>query len=162
MLETSRLWREVVSELAMREFPEVELDHLLVDNAAMQLIAAPSRFGVIVTENMFGDILSDEAAMLTGSIGLLPSASLGDAVAGPGAFEPRRRLGPRHRGTGDRQSAGDVPVRGAHAPPRLRAGERGGRCRIGRSTAHSTRACAPAISGDAGTADATGAVLDHL
>src|SRR3954451_23476323 len=68
VLETSRLWREVVREVHGNEFPNVQLEHLLVDNAAMQLIAAPRHFGVILTENMFGDILSDEAAMLTGSI----------------------------------------------------------------------------------------------
>ena len=80
MLETSRLWREVVREVHANEFPNIELEHLLVDNAAMQLIAAPRHFEVILTENMFGDILSDEAAMLTGSIGMLPSASLGDSA----------------------------------------------------------------------------------
>jgi 3-isopropylmalate dehydrogenase len=85
VLETSRLWREVVSSVA-RDYPEIELDHMLVDNAAMQLVARPSRFDVIVTENMFGDILSDEAAMLTGSLGMLPSASLGNGA--PGLFEP--------------------------------------------------------------------------
>ncbi|HUZ28752.1 MAG TPA: 3-isopropylmalate dehydrogenase, partial [Solirubrobacteraceae bacterium] len=77
VLETSRLWREVVREVHASEFPNVELEHLLVDNTAMQLISAPRHFDVILTENMFGDILSDEAAMLTGSIGMLPSASLG-------------------------------------------------------------------------------------
>ena len=77
VLETSRLWREVVMRVHSAEFPNIELEHLLVDNAAMQLVAAPRHFDVILTENMFGDILSDEAAMLTGSIGLLPSASLG-------------------------------------------------------------------------------------
>ena len=78
MLETSRLWREVVRRVHADEFPNVELEHLLVDNSAMQLVSAPRHFDVILTENMFGDILSDEAAMLTGSIGMLPSASLGD------------------------------------------------------------------------------------
>ncbi|HTU79053.1 MAG TPA: 3-isopropylmalate dehydrogenase [Solirubrobacteraceae bacterium] len=77
VLETSRLWRAVVTELHAREFPHIELEHVLVDNAAMQLVSAPARFDVLLTENMFGDILSDEAAMLTGSIGMLPSASLG-------------------------------------------------------------------------------------
>ncbi len=86
VLETSRLWREVVTRVHSEEFPNVELEHLLVDNAAMRLVAAPRHFDVILTENMFGDILSDEAAMLTGSIGLLPSASLG--ADGPGVFEP--------------------------------------------------------------------------
>ncbi len=86
VLETSRLWREVVMRVHSAEFPNVELEHLLVDNAAMRLVSAPRHFDVILTENMFGDILSDEAAMLTGSIGLLPSASLG--ADGPGVFEP--------------------------------------------------------------------------
>jgi 3-isopropylmalate dehydrogenase len=75
VLEVSQLWRDVVEEVA-RDFPEVELSHMYVDNAAMQLVRAPKQFDVIVTENMFGDILSDAAAMLTGSIGMLPSASL--------------------------------------------------------------------------------------
>src|SRR3954471_12782604 len=70
VLETSRLWRQTVTDLHQREFPDVELEHVLVDNAAMQLVANPTAFDVIVTENMFGDILSDEAAMLTGSIGM--------------------------------------------------------------------------------------------
>ena len=87
VLETSRLWREVVREVHAGEFPHIELEHVLVDNAAMKLVAAPRHFEVIVTENMFGDILSDEAAMLTGSLGMLPSASLG-APGDPGVFEP--------------------------------------------------------------------------
>jgi 3-isopropylmalate dehydrogenase len=98
VLETSRLWREVVREVHGAEFPTIELEHLLVDNAAMQLISAPSHFEVIVTENMFGDILSDEAAMLTGSIGMLPSASLGES--GPGVFEPVHGSAPDIAGTG--------------------------------------------------------------
>jgi 3-isopropylmalate dehydrogenase len=98
VLETGRLWREVVRDLHAREFPHVELEHLLVDNAAMQLIAAPRHFDVILTENMFGDILSDEAAMLTGSIGMLPSASLG--ADGPGLFEPVHGSAPDIAGTG--------------------------------------------------------------
>src|ERR1700677_1204405 len=85
VLETSRLWREVVTQLHAREFSQIELEHVLVDNAAMQLVSNPRDFDTIVTENMFGDILSDEAAMLTGSIGMLPSASLsGDCT---GMFE---------------------------------------------------------------------------
>src|SRR5205807_10272666 len=81
-----------------REFPNIELEHLLVDNAAMRLIAAPRHFEVILTENMFGDILSDEAAMLTGSLGMLPSASLGGE--GPGLFEPVHGSAPDIAGTG--------------------------------------------------------------
>jgi 3-isopropylmalate dehydrogenase len=99
VLETSRLWREVVTRVHADEFPNIELEHLLVDNAAMQLVAAPRHFEVIVTENMFGDILSDEAAMLTGSIGMLPSASLGEPGA-PGLFEPVHGSAPDIAGRG--------------------------------------------------------------
>ncbi len=99
VLETSRLWREVVRELHTAEFAHVELEHVLVDNAAMQLISNPADFDVIVTENMFGDILSDEAATLTGSIGMLPSASLGDAGS-PGVFEPVHGSAPDIAGLG--------------------------------------------------------------
>jgi 3-isopropylmalate dehydrogenase len=98
VLESSRLWREVVTRVHAEEFPDVELQHVLVDNAAMQLISNPADFDVIVTENMFGDILSDEAAMLTGSIGLLPSASLGGD--GPGLFEPVHGSAPDIAGQG--------------------------------------------------------------
>src|SRR5919106_1711622 len=98
VLETSRLWREVVMRVHSTDFPHIELEHLLVDNAAMRLIAAPRHFDVILTENMFGDILSDEAAMLTGSIGLLPSASLGGD--GPGVFEPVHGSAPDIAGQG--------------------------------------------------------------
>src|ERR671914_1152827 len=98
VLETSRLWREVVMRVHSTEFPHIELEHVLVDNAAMRLVAAPRHFDVILTENMFGDILSDEAAMLTGSIGLLPSASLG--AGGPGLFEPVHGSAPDIAGHG--------------------------------------------------------------
>ena len=118
VLETSRLWREVVVRVHAEEFPDVPLEHLLVDNAAMQLVSAPSRFDVIVTENMFGDILSDEAAMITGSIGMLPSASLGGD--GPGLFEPVHGSAPDIAGQRDRQPAGDVPLGRADAAPRTR------------------------------------------
>jgi 3-isopropylmalate dehydrogenase len=99
VLETSRLWRETVSNLHASDYPNVQLEHMLVDNAAMQLVAAPRHFEVIVTENMFGDILSDEAAMLTGSIGMLPSASLGEPGR-PGVFEPVHGSAPDIAGTG--------------------------------------------------------------
>src|SRR5260370_13436395 len=89
-LENSQLWRRVVVEVAA-EFPDVALDHILVDNCAMQLILNPRRFDVLLTENMFGDILSDEGAVLAGSIGMLPSASIGDqkpSGAWVGLYEP--------------------------------------------------------------------------
>ena len=98
MLETSRLWREVVERVAPG-YPDVELEHLLVDNAAMQLVSHPADFDVILTENLFGDILSDESAMLTGSLGMLPSASLGAAGA-PGLFEPVHGSAPDIAGKG--------------------------------------------------------------
>jgi 3-isopropylmalate dehydrogenase len=98
VLETSRLWREVVTRVHSEEFPNVELEHQLVDSCAMKLVAAPRHFDVILTENMFGDILSDEAAMLTGSLGMLPSASLGGE--GPGLFEPVHGSAPDIAGTG--------------------------------------------------------------
>ena len=90
VIETSRLWRETVTELA-QEYPDVETSHMYVDNCAMQLIRNPRQFDVIVTENMFGDILTDEASMLTGSIGMLPSASIGGEV---GLYEPSHGSAP--------------------------------------------------------------------
>ncbi len=98
VLETSRLWRETVTRVHAEEFPDIAFEHLLVDNAAMQLVSRPSDFDVIVTENLFGDILSDEAAMLTGSLGMLPSASVGGS--GPGLFEPVHGSAPDIAGTG--------------------------------------------------------------
>jgi 3-isopropylmalate dehydrogenase len=97
VLETSQLWREVVSAEA-REFPEIELTHMYVDNCAMQLVRNPKQFDVIVTGNMFGDILSDEASMLTGSIGMLPSAALDEK--GKGLYEPIHGTAPDIAGRG--------------------------------------------------------------
>jgi 3-isopropylmalate dehydrogenase len=98
VLETSRLWREVVGRVAA-DYEDVELEHLLVDNAAMQLVSRPADFDVVLAENLFGDILSDEAAMLTGSLGMLPSASLG-AEGAPGLFEPVHGSAPDIAGQG--------------------------------------------------------------
>ena len=95
VLETSRLWREVVTRVHSEEFPNVELEHQLVDSCAMKLVAAPRHFDVILTENMFGDILSDEAAMLTGSLGMLPSAS--SAAMGPACSSPSTARRPTSR-----------------------------------------------------------------
>jgi 3-isopropylmalate dehydrogenase len=98
VMATSRLWRKVVTEVA-KDYPDVELDHVLVDAAAMYLIQSPKRFDVMLTENLFGDILSDEAAMLPGSMGMLPSASLGEPGS-PGIFEPVHGSAPDIAGEG--------------------------------------------------------------
>jgi len=98
VLETSRLWREVTTEVVRDEFPDVQLEHVLVDSCAMLLIQRPARFDVIVTENLFGDVLTDEASVLAGSIGLLPSASLGDAKRG--LYEPIHGSAPDIAGKG--------------------------------------------------------------
>ena len=97
VLETSRMWRRVVTEVAA-DFEDVEVEHMLVDNAAMQLASNPAQFDVLVTENMFGDILSDLAAAVTGGLGLAPSASLSDG--GPGIFEPVHGSAPDIAGLG--------------------------------------------------------------
>jgi len=103
VLETSRLWRRVVHEVA-GDYPDVDVDDMLVDNAAMQLASSPEQFDVIVTENMFGDILSDLAAAMTGGLGLAPSASLADD--GPGIFEPVHGSAPDIAGRGIANPAG--------------------------------------------------------
>jgi 3-isopropylmalate dehydrogenase len=160
VLETSRLWREVVREVHGNEFPNVELEHLLVDNAAMQLMAAPRHFDVILTENMFGDILSDEAAMLSGSIGLLPSASLGDG--GPGLFEPVHGSAPDIAGTGAANplamflSAALMLRHGLKMEAQAAAIESA----VDRALADGLRT--PDLGGSATTLKATQAVLKHL
>jgi 3-isopropylmalate dehydrogenase len=104
VLESSRLWRETVNRIA-REYPNVRCEHMLVDNCAMQLVKNPAQFDVIVTENMFGDILSDEAAMLTGSIGMLPSASMGEQAA---LYEPIHGSAPDITGLGKANPLGMI------------------------------------------------------
>src|SRR5215207_3154175 len=161
VLETSRLWREVVTGLHARDFPEIELEHVLVDNAAMQLISNPRDFEVILTENMFGDILSDEAAMLTGSIGLLPSASLGNPT-GPGLFEPVHGSAPDIAGTGVANplamflSAALMLRHGLGRPEPAAALESA----VDRALDGGLRT--PDLGGDATTAQATEAVLNQL
>jgi 3-isopropylmalate dehydrogenase len=160
VLETSRLWREVVRELHGKEYPNIELEHLLVDNAAMKLIAAPRHFEVILTENMFGDILSDEAAMLTGSIGMLPSASLGDEK--PGLFEPVHGSAPDIAGTGQANplamilSAALMLRHGLQMEAQAAAVESA----VERALAEGLRT--PDLGGTASTKEATQAVLQHL
>jgi 3-isopropylmalate dehydrogenase len=160
VLETSRLWRQVVSELHAAEFSHIELEHVLVDNAAMQLVSAPTHFDVIVTENMFGDILSDEAAMLTGSIGMLPSASLG--ADGPGVFEPVHGSAPDIAGQGLANplamflSAAMMLRHGLGLASEAAAVESG----VEGALAGGLRT--PDLGGTAGTDEATRAVLDNV
>jgi len=160
VLETSRLWREVVTGVHAREFPHVQLEHVLVDNAAMQLVAAPRHFDAILTENMFGDILSDEAAMITGSIGLLPSASLGGD--GPGLFEPVHGSAPDIAGTGAANplaiflSAAMMLRHGLDLPAEAASVESA----VERALEGGLRT--PDLGGTDGTARATQAVLDNL
>jgi 3-isopropylmalate dehydrogenase len=107
VLESSRLWREVAVEVAA-EFPDVALEHQLVDSCAMRLVTAPRSFDVIVTENMFGDILTDEAAVLAGSLGLLPSASLGNGATTRGLYEPIHGSAPDIAGKGIANPIGTI------------------------------------------------------
>jgi len=99
VMETGAFWREVVTALHVREYPDVTLEHMLADNAAMQLVKNPRQFDVLVTDNLFGDVLSDEAAQLTGSLGMLPSAALGDPGK-PGLYEPIHGSAPDIAGMG--------------------------------------------------------------
>ncbi|HEY1517274.1 MAG TPA: 3-isopropylmalate dehydrogenase [Solirubrobacteraceae bacterium] len=160
VLETSRLWREVVREVHASRYPNIELEHLLVDNAAMRLVAAPRHFDVILTENMFGDILSDEAAMLTGSLGMLPSASLGNG--GPGVFEPVHGSAPDIAGQGLANplamflSAALMLRHGLSMEAEAAAVESA----VDRALAEGLRT--PDLGGDATTAQATQGVLKHL
>jgi 3-isopropylmalate dehydrogenase len=160
VLETSRLWREVVIGVHEREFPNIALEHVLVDNAAMQLLSAPRHFDTILTENMFGDILSDEAAMITGSIGLLPSASLGGD--GPGLFEPVHGSAPDIAGTGAANplamllSVAMMLRHGLDLPDAATAVESA----VEKALDGGLRT--PDLGGADGTASATKAVLDNL
>jgi len=160
VLETSRLWREVVRRVHADEFPHVELEHALVDSTAMKLITAPRHFDVILTENMFGDILSDEASVVTGSLGLLPSASIGDG--GPGLFEPVHGSAPDIAGQGIANplamflSAALMLRHGLGREAEASAVESA----VDRALAEGLRT--RDLGGTASTAEATQAVLAHL
>ncbi len=171
VLETSRLWREVVIEVHSREFPHIQLEHVLIDNAAMQLISSPKHFDTILTENMFGDILSDEAAMISGSIGMLPSASLGadtgspegsPGTSGPGLFEPVHGSAPDIAGRGIANplamflSAALMLRHGLDLESEATAVESA----VERALECGLRT--PDLGGEAGTAQATRSVLEHL
>jgi 3-isopropylmalate dehydrogenase len=160
VLETSRLWREVVRRVHAEEFPHVELEHALVDSTAMKLITAPRHFDVILTENMFGDILSDEASVVTGSLGLLPSASIGDGA--PGLFEPVHGSAPDIAGQGIANplamflSAALMLRHGLGRQAEASAVESA----VDRALAEGLRT--RDLGGTASTAEATQAVLAHL
>ena len=173
VLETSRLWRETVEryagdlrraargEAADPREDEIELEHMLVDNAAMQLVSRPRDFDVILTENMFGDILSDEAAMLTGSIGMLPSASLG-APGTPGVFEPVHGSAPDIAGTGQANplaTIGSVAMLLRHG---LGRPEEADALDAAIDGALGEGLRTPDLGGDASTEEATAAVLARL
>ena len=152
VMHTSRLWRDVVTELGAGEYPDVPLDHALVDSFAMTIVNAPETIDVVVTENTFGDILSDVAAAVTGGLGL----------AGVGVARRRRprdlragaRLGAADRRSGDRQPGGDAALGGAAAAPRSRAGRRRGRARGRASTRRSSRRRLPTSAARPTTQDA--------
>ena len=127
VLETSRLWRATVDRVA-KGYPEVKVEHMLVDNCAMQLVKNPSQFDLILTSNMFGDILSDEAAAITGSIGMLPSSSLG--AGNIGLVRADTRLRARHCGQGRGQPDSDDTRRGNDAQHVVKARQRGDRRRL--------------------------------
>src|ERR1035438_1867225 len=115
-LENSQLWRRVVTEMG-REFPDIALDHMLVDNCAMQLVLNPKRFDIVLTENMFGDILSDEGAVIAGSIGMLPSASIGaqrPTGAWVGLYEPVHGSAPDIAGQNKANPLGAIGSRSVH------------------------------------------------
>src|SRR3954453_8733639 len=161
VLETSRLWREVVTRVHSEEFPNVELEHQLVDSAAMKLVSSPRHFDVILTENMFGDILSDEAAMLTGSVGMLPSASLGEDGT-PGVFEPVHGSAPDIAGQGIANPlamflSAAMLLRHAFAMNDEAAALESA---VDRALADGLRT--PDLGGSATTAQATAAVLEEL
>lgn len=157
VLETSRLWRRVVSAVALG-YPDVILEHRYVDAAAFELIAKPHRFDVVVTENLFGDILSDEAALVTGSLGLLPSASLG---AGPSVYEPVHGTAPTLSGSGLANPVGailSVAMMLEHSlarPDLARAVETAVAAALKDVRTHD-------IGGKAGTSEITAAVLRNL
>jgi 3-isopropylmalate dehydrogenase len=158
VLETSRMWRRVVSEVAA-DYPDVELEHMLVDTAAMQLVQAPERFDLIVTENTFGDILSDEAAAVTGGLGLAASASVGDG--GPGIFEPVHGSAPDIAGSGTANPG--AMLRSVALMLEHGLGRREPARQLDAAVDDSlTRITTPDLGGTATTAAVTAAVLEAL
>ena len=158
VLETSRMWRQVVTEVAA-QYSDVELEHVLVDAAAMQLVSAPERFDVILTENTFGDILSDEASAVTGGLGLAASASLGDE--GPGIFEPVHGSAPDIAGRGVANPAAMLRSAALMLEHGLGRPDEARRLDVAVDRALE-RAPTPDLDGTATTTDAVAAVLAEL
>jgi 3-isopropylmalate dehydrogenase len=160
VLETSRLWREVVTRLHADEFSDVQLEHQLVDSMAMHLIARPREYDVIVTENLFGDILTDEAAMLAGSMGLLPSAALGDGTRG--LYEPIHGSAPDIAGRGVANPYAAILSAAMLLRHSLGLPDEADAVEAAVGLALDRGVFTPDLGGSAGTAVATGAVLAAL
>jgi 3-isopropylmalate dehydrogenase len=160
VLETSRLWREVVTRVVRDEFPDVQLEHLLVDAMAMYLVSRPRDFDVIVTENLFGDILTDECAAVSGSLGLMPSASLGDT--GPGLYEPIHGSAPDIAGLGIANPYGTILSAAMMLRLSLHAPEAATALETAVHTAITAGIRTRDIGGTASTAEATAAVIQRI
>jgi len=160
VLETSRLWREVTARVVRQEFPDVALDHQLVDSCALRLVQEPSSYDVIVTENLFGDILTDLAAVLGGSIGMLPSASLGET--GPGLYEPVHGSAPALAGQGIATPYGAIASVALLLRHSLRLEREALAVEAAVFAAVERGALTPDLGGTAGTREAGDAVLQAL
>jgi 3-isopropylmalate dehydrogenase len=160
VMETSRLWREVVTRIHAEEFPRIELEHALVDSMAMHLIRKPREYDVILTENMFGDILSDEISVLGGSIGLLPSASLG--TGGPGLFEPIHGSAPDIAGQDKANPVGTILSAALMLRHSLGLEDEAGSVEAAVAAVLSAGLVTSDLGGTLGTRDAANAVIDGL
>ena len=160
VMETGRLWREVVTRIHAEEFPRIELEHALVDSMAMHLIRKPREYDVILTENMFGDILSDEISVLGGSIGLLPSASLGEG--GPGLFEPIHGSAPDIAGQDKANPVGTILSAALMLRHSLKLEDEAASIEAAVAAVLSAGAVTEDLGGALGTRAAAGAVIDGL
>lgn len=160
VLETSRLWREVVTRVVRDEFPSVQLEHLLVDAMAMYLVSRPRDFDVIVTENLFGDVLTDECAAVSGSLGLMPSASIGDG--GPGVYEPIHGSAPDIAGKGVANPYGTLLSAAMMLRQSLHADAAADVLEAAVHRAIADRVLTRDLGGAATTAEATAAVVERL
>ncbi|MCA0201165.1 MAG: 3-isopropylmalate dehydrogenase, partial [Proteobacteria bacterium] len=161
VMEAGLLWREEVQKLRDTEYRDVNLSHMLADNCAMQLVRAPLQFDVILTDNLFGDILSDQAAMLTGSLGMLPSASLG-APGKPGLYEPIHGSAPDIAGKNIANPCGMILSLALALRHSLERADLAARLERAVASALERGVRTRDIGGNASTADLTGAVVDAL